>query len=350
MSKLEKWWDGAKDSEVFWLEVTSRTDLGANLKAPQTNERGDEFWSYSFLKEVQAGDVVFHYDASAQAIVASSVVSGDFWDDDTVWVAHSISARRNGRQPHTRSGWYVGLENYSELDAPVTIEQIRNRKAKIRTELDQLKAAHAGALYFPFEVGSKRPIRPLQGYLFKLPEFFVNMFSLTRRAGVGPSSPDGKSQIGSSYRRADESASVAQRDPFSVDPALVERASQAHATTQNALADYVLKLEFTPSSPNADDPNFDLAWQTTTGWCVAEVKSLSSSNEEKQLRLGLGQVLRYQDTLRRQQSLPVEAVLMVERKPTDTTWLDLCEGIGVLLLWPDRLLDMLEGDSEKKVS
>ena len=346
MSKSEKWWDGAKDSELFWLEVTSRKDLGANLKAPQTNEKGDEFWGYSFLKEVEAGDVVFHYDASAHAVVASSVVSGDFWDDDIVWAARGTLARQAGLQPYTRSGWYIGLENYSELDAPLTIDQIRERTAEIRIELGQLKAAHSGPLYFPFEYGPKRPIRPLQGYLFKLPRFFVDMFSLTHRAGIAPSRLDDGSQVGSAYRRANESASVAQRDPFSLDPALVDRASRAHAATQNALADYVLELGFTPSSPNADDPNYDLAWRTTTGWCVSEVKSLSSSNEEKQLRLGLGQVLRYRDTMTRQQSLPVEAVLMVERKPTDSTWLDLCEGLGVILLWPDRLDDIFGGGGE----
>ena len=72
-----------------------------------------------------------------------------------------------------------------------------------------------------------------------------------------------------------------------------------------------------------------------------DVKSLSASNEEKQLRLGLGLVLRYQDTLRRQQPMSVEAVLMVEREPTDSTWLDLCERVGVLLLWPNHLNDVL---------
>ena len=28
---------------------------------------------------------------------------------------------------------------------------------------------------------------------------------------------------------------------------------------------------------------------------------------------------------------------MVEREPTDSTWLGLCESVDVLLLWPDRL-------------
>ena len=347
MSRDKRWWEAAKVSEVFWLEVTDRTDLGANLKAPQTNEKGREFWSYSFLKEVEPGDIVFHYSASARAIVSSSVVSGDSWDDDIVWAARGTFARQAGVQPHTRPGWYVGLESYSELTVPLTIEQIRDRAADIRLGLGQLRATVPGArLYFPFEDGSNRPIRPLQGYLLKLPRFFVEMFSLARSPGFGPSRTDDGREIGSDYRRADESTSVAQRDPFSVDPALVERASRAHAATQNALADYVLELGYAPMSPDVDDPNFDLVWRASTAWWVAEVKSLSSANEEKQLRLGLGQVLRYQDTLRRHQALPVEAVLMVEREPTDSSWLKLCERIGVLLLWPDRLDEVLGNGGE----
>ena len=148
LPKNKRWWDAAKDSEVFWLEVTRRTDFGTNLKAPQANETGGEFWSYSFLKEVNVGDVVFHYDASEHAVVASSVASSDFWEDEIVWAARGVFARKAGVQPHTRSGWYVGLEGYSELVDALTIQQIRARAAEIRVELDQLKAAHGGLCIF----------------------------------------------------------------------------------------------------------------------------------------------------------------------------------------------------------
>ena len=335
MPVYKKWWDGAKDSEPYWLEVTGRSDLGANLKAPQTNEGGVEFWGYSLLKEVRPSDVVFHYDASARAVVASSVASGGFWEDDVVWAAHG-RAQRSGIKPYPRPGWYVGLDRFAELDAPLTMEMIRERTDDIRSELSRLKTAH-GVTYFPFEAGLKRPMRPIQGYLFKLPRFFVEMFSLTGQLKYGQPGLEKETQVGSAYRKADESTSVARRDPFSVDPAVVERGSRAHAVTQNLLADHIHRLGFMPSSPSPEDPNYDLAWRTADGWCVAEVKSLSASNEEKQLRLGLGQVLRYRDMLRRRQSLPVRAVLMVEREPTDSTWADLCKVLDVLLLWPDRL-------------
>ena len=43
--------------------------------------------------------------------------------------------------------------------------------------------------------------------------------------------------------------------------------------------------------PLLPEPNFDLAWQRDETVFVAVVKSTTASNEEEQLRLGLGQVL-----------------------------------------------------------
>lgn len=42
MSQIHVWWEQYPE-ERYWLEVTGRKDLGANLKTPQTNEKGSEF-------------------------------------------------------------------------------------------------------------------------------------------------------------------------------------------------------------------------------------------------------------------------------------------------------------------
>jgi hypothetical protein len=65
---------------------------------------------------------------------------------------------------------------------------------------------------------------------------------------------------------------------------------------------------------------------------VAEVKSLTDANEEKQLRLRLGQVLRYRNLMR--SGGVVRAVLALERKPTDDSWLGLFEMLDVIAVWP----------------
>ena len=79
-------------------------------------------------------------------------------------------------------------------------------------------------------------------------------------------------------------------------------------------------------------PSFDLAWGRGDAVFVAEVKSITDENEEEQLRLGLGQVLRYRQVL----STPyrnVIAVLVAERELRDATWKELCRELGVRIVW-----------------
>jgi hypothetical protein len=61
MVQINRWWAGSP-RENLWLEVTRRDDIGVNLKAPQTNEKGEDYWSYSLIHEIQEGDIVYHYD------------------------------------------------------------------------------------------------------------------------------------------------------------------------------------------------------------------------------------------------------------------------------------------------
>jgi hypothetical protein len=82
------------------------------------------------------------------------------------------------------------------------------------------------------------------------------------------------------------------------------------------------------------DPDFDIGWRHRGFTYVGEVKSLTKANETKQLRLGLGQVLDYQDELLAHEP-NVLAVLIVERRPTDDRWLLLCQRLGVLIIWPE---------------
>jgi hypothetical protein len=126
MAKINRWWAG-DPRENLWLEVTRRDDIGANLKAPQANERGEDYWSYSLIHEIQEGDVIYHYDGVAQAITARSVATGIVWTQDVVWAARGSSARSANITPHSRPGWYLGLEDFDRLPVPITLDSIRNR-------------------------------------------------------------------------------------------------------------------------------------------------------------------------------------------------------------------------------
>jgi hypothetical protein len=124
--------------------------------------------------------------------------------------------------------------------------------------------------------------------------------------------------------------------PFSVDPDVVDRGTQAHIDTQNALANHVQNGGLSPLEPDPAMPPYDLAWDQQGTFFVAEVKSITPTNEERQLRLGLGQVLRYTHALRASGVAPVQPVLVAEDEPSDPTWLGTCSELGVILTWPAR--------------
>lgn len=146
--------------------------------------------------------------------------------------------------------------------------------------------------------------------------------------------------LGEDYRPADESAAQAERDPFPVDPAVVERGIRSHAQLQNRLAQHLVGRGVIPKRPRASDPQWDLLWREDGVVWVAEVKSLTASNEERQLRIGLGQLLRYRHRLAAA-GIEARAAMFVERSPTDPEWISLCDDLDVLLAWPSVLEERL---------
>ncbi len=153
----------------------------------------------------------------------------------------------------------------------------------------------------------------------------------------GPTLPP--AEVFPDYQPANEAPTTQPREPFVVDPNLVDRALGAHAATQNALAAWVRTKGMTPLRPGGSAADFDLGWDDGVTFTVAEVKSITRGNETGQLRLGLGQVLHYAMLLGAN-GRPIRAVLAVERAPTDPRWVALCAAHGVTLVWPgefDRL-------------
>jgi hypothetical protein len=80
-------------------------------------------------------------------------------------------------------------------------------------------------------------------------------------------------------------------------------------------------------------PDFDLGSWDREVFCVAEVKSLSDRNEERQPRLAIGQSASLRHQLRHSTN-DVQTFIAVERKPRDASWEALCAELGVTLVWP----------------
>jgi hypothetical protein len=176
------WWTAASEDEPYWMEITDRPDLGADLKAPQTDESGSSFWSYSLVNAVREGDIVFHYHKPDQGIVARSRAVGRVEERDIIWAAHGTSARESQTRPHARPGWRIALEGFTLLPTPVSLAQLRAAEEPLKAIRDALERAHGQPLYFPFAFSDKREIRTVQGYLVKLPSAVVRQLGLTSGA------------------------------------------------------------------------------------------------------------------------------------------------------------------------
>jgi hypothetical protein len=208
------------------------------------------------------------------------------------------------------------------------------------------------SLYFPFQLSSRRPVRAFQGYMAKWPRDLLHVIpdlaaldvlaGHTRPTPTDPAPGVTPTGFGADYRRPDEDVVTSRdRDPHSVDPNLVDRALRGHRRTQNLLHDVLVEAGFTPRSPAPGEPEFDLGWENGESICIAEVKSLSHANEEKQLRLAVGQVLRYSYLL--SAGRPVERFIAAEREPRNPSWLDFTAELGISLIWPETFHAAVSG-------
>lgn len=111
----------------------------------------------------------------------------------------------------------------------------------------------------------------------------------------------------------------------------LQQAVQSHRRIQNAVAAELVLAGVAPLSPGVTGPRFDVAFRAPDGaFVVVEVKSCTDANRESQLRMGLGQVLRYAHELHAQHQV-VRPVLAIELEPP-LGWTDLLNSLGVVLV------------------
>ena len=158
---------------------------------------------------------------------------------------------------------------------------------------------------------------------------------------VGITSQPATVPVGCGYRVADETVEPTATSPVPVNADLATRNLRAHRRLQNDLAAAARERGMMVLSPSAADPDFDLAWRRgDDDLVVCEVKSLTRTNEARQMRLGVGQLLDYHDLVRAR-AANVRAVLWVEHEPTDSRWPGICHRVGIELAWPGREADIL---------
>jgi hypothetical protein len=171
---INEWWQ-SDDRERYWMEITGREDLGVDLKAPQFNESGREYWSYDLIQHVRPGDRVLHYHTPAKAIVASSLASGVVQERDIVWGARGSSARTSAVEAHLRPGRLLPLSSYERLTTPLTLEALTEHIGEVQDIKDWLSSLYPGKLYYPFVTYRGTTLRAYQGYLTKFPRHLLSL-------------------------------------------------------------------------------------------------------------------------------------------------------------------------------
>lgn len=341
-----RWWDD-RPEEIYWVEITDRADIGKDLAAPQEAEDGGSYWSYDLVNEVAEGDVVLHYETRPVNRMASwSRAVGQPYGDYLTWGAHGQAGGRGPVAPYERPAWRRPLDGPFLLEQAISMRDFRESEDAIRDIHERLKEAYSPrSLYFPFQLSEARPVRAFQGYMAKMPRELllvvpqlaplVELAESSRSTAEDPAPLATSRSFGMYYRRPEEDiATTRERDPQAVDPNLVDRALRAHRRVQNELHDYLAGAGFAPRSPAPGEPEFDIGWESDSVTFIAEVKSLSDTNEEKQLRLALGQVLRYAHLLE-QAGREVQRFIATEREPRDASWSELAFSLSVTLVWPE---------------
>jgi hypothetical protein len=164
LKNTHSWWESSLE-EKFWVESTDRTDIGRNLLAPISTHAGQKLVAF-----VEDGDVVFHYYQPTKSIVAFSVAKGFPKIGEIRWPDRKTS--------DISPAYKIELINYTELDEPITLKEIQDKQASIRTIKAALDKKYDGkSIYFPFQIPKEKVIQPAQGaYLSKLPKAVVDLF------------------------------------------------------------------------------------------------------------------------------------------------------------------------------
>jgi len=177
---INEWW-AADPDQRFWMEITDRDDLGADLFAPTTNDKGRPYWGYELITYVQAGDIVLHWHktlADEPGIVGWSQATGAYEDTDISWQARGTVGRARGSL-RERPAWRMPLVNFTLLTDPVLLSAARAGEAELRrAELDLEARYPGGSLYFPFGFSDKRGLRAQQTYFVKMPREVLEILDL----------------------------------------------------------------------------------------------------------------------------------------------------------------------------
>lgn len=177
---INDWWSGSV-VERFWMETTGRSDLGADLHAPQLNGAGKPEWGYSLVAETRPGDVVLHWHTSLvgqPALVGWSSVAGPLSvDEHYSWMPQGTRGRLRG-VPTVGRGWRMPLGGFNRFERPISRADLAAHELELKAVAEAIRAEAMGAAYFPFNFYRPGEVRSSQSYLTKFPAALLEVLGI----------------------------------------------------------------------------------------------------------------------------------------------------------------------------
>lgn len=187
---IDQWWAN-QPHELYWMEITNRADLGADLFAPQTQQGGKPYWGYELLTHVMPGDIVLHWHktlAGEPSIVGWSRATGTYEETTIEWRARGTVGRAKGSMV-ARPAWRMPLEGYVALQPALLEQEARRLQKKLMHAKEALQERVGSTSYFPFAFSDKRELRAQQTYLVKMPEVVLEVLALESIRHASETSP-----------------------------------------------------------------------------------------------------------------------------------------------------------------
>lgn len=314
------WWE-SRSSERYWIEITSRENLGEDLLSPKTGVGGRPTPGYESMTHVNVGDIVFHYwqqQGQEPAIVSYSQVIGAAFDSTITWRPHGKNASR--LQPRKSVAWQVPLGGMTDLARPVTLSDLRAKSDQLKSVFDALRNTHGDPVYFPF-AWYQGKLRAQQLYLTKFPADLVALFP-----DLQVLAPSAINDVSPRPRTAEPRSKTSG---YISDPEL-RRAIEIQAMNQ---ADVLLKeLGYSTRDVSASSP-YDIHAERGDEVLAVEVKGSTGTATTVELTIG--------EVKKAQESGIGSMLVVVDQIPAAKTDSGIQTGAGRVRFWPDWSPDQL---------